>query len=190
MIRFLGILAATLVVGWTFLYPPAAGVAAVPPPEAEKVSPFPVAVDVPSIDAVSNLIPLKKMENGELEVPSIDRPSLAGWYADGVKPGDVGPAVIVGHVNGRIAGISVPGVFARLATAKPGDSIHILRSDDSEVSFAVTAVRQYNKGEFPTEQVYGYTTGSELRLITCGGKYDAAHHTYEDNIVVYAVRIE
>ena len=188
MIRFLGILAATLAVGWMVLYPSTASVAASPPPAATD-TPFPVAIDVPGINALSNLIPLKKMENEELEVPNLDRPMLAGWFADGVKPGDIGPAVIAGHVNGRIGGISVPGVFNQLAKLKPGDPIHILRSDDSEVSFAVTAVRQYHKNEFPTDMVYGYTTGSELRLITCGGKYDAANHTYEDNIVVYAVRI-
>jgi sortase (surface protein transpeptidase) len=187
VIRFLGILAATLAVGGLVFTPSAASVAAAP--VAKPVTPFPVAIDVPSINALSNLIPLKKMSNGELEVPSVDRPMLAGWFAEGVRPGDDGPAVIAGHVNGRISGIAVPGIFSKLKQMIPGDKIHILRSDDSEVSFAVTAVREYKKAEFPTEMVYGNTTGSELRLITCGGAYDSATHNYEDNIIVYAVRI-
>jgi hypothetical protein len=34
--------------------------------------------------------------------------------------------------------------------------------------------------------VYGNTADPELRLITCGGKYDAANKNYLDNVIVYA----
>jgi hypothetical protein len=33
--------------------------------------------------------------------------------------------------------------------------------------------------------VYGDTTDAELRLITCGGRYDAANRNYLDNVIVY-----
>jgi hypothetical protein len=34
--------------------------------------------------------------------------------------------------------------------------------------------------------VFGNTTKPQLRLITCGGVFDHAAHSYKDNIVVYA----
>ena len=52
--------------------------------------------------------------------------------------------------------------------------------------FTVDSVRSYPKDNFPTLQVYGNTTGPELRLITCGGEFDAAQGSYRNNTVVYA----
>jgi hypothetical protein len=37
------------------------------------------------------------------------------------------------------------------------------------------------------DEVYGDTTGPELRLITCGGVFDGNTHHYRDNVIVYAV---
>jgi sortase (surface protein transpeptidase) len=151
-------------------------------------TPFPVEFDIPKIDARSTLIPLSLNAQGELQAPPVDAPLQAGWYVDGVRPGAVGPAVIAAHVSGRgPEGISVPGVFANLASLRHGDLIHILRSDDSEVSFAVTRIESYSKEDFPTEKVYGNTEQPELRLITCGGTL--VDHRYSDNVVVYAVEI-
>lgn len=187
MIRFIGTLAAAVLAGWFLLQSPmpTAAATAVPTP-----GPFPVEMDIPSINAGSRLMNLGLDEKGELTPPPIDQPEKAGWYAKGVRPGDIGPAVIAGHVSGRGPdGQSIPGVFADLTDMKPGDLIHILRSDDSEVSFAVTHTQIYDKDAFPTDKVYGDTLGPELRLITCGGKLDRKHHRYEDNVVVYAVKI-
>jgi hypothetical protein len=50
----------------------------------------------------------------------------------------------------------------------------------------VRKVDQISKARFPTEEVYGTTAGPELRLITCGGRFDRAAHSYVDNIIVYA----
>jgi hypothetical protein len=47
-------------------------------------------------------------------------------------------------------------------------------------------VQQHAKLEFPTEAVYGQIDHAGLRLITCGGAYDAARRKYLDNIVVFA----
>ncbi len=50
----------------------------------------------------------------------------------------------------------------------------------------MTKVEQVAKKKFPTNAVYGDTTDEELRLITCGGRYNAANRNYVDNVVVYA----
>jgi len=50
----------------------------------------------------------------------------------------------------------------------------------------VTARTEVAKDAFPTDAVYGQTSDAELRLITCGGSFNPAAHSYVDNIVVYA----
>ena len=47
-------------------------------------------------------------------------------------------------------------------------------------------MERHPKAAFPTAQVYGDTVSAELRLITCGGAFDAASGDYLDNVVVYA----
>jgi len=54
------------------------------------------------------------------------------------------------------------------------------------VTFRVTRVAEYPKTQFPTDEVYGSTDTPEMRLISCGGRFDCNTRSYEDNIVVYA----
>jgi hypothetical protein len=187
VIRQLGSVSAVLVIGW-FVMTSGAGIAvSAAPPQVPTARP--VAIDIPRIDSRSSLINLGLNSAGELEAPPVDQPQQAGWYAEGIKPGDTGPAVIAGHVNGRVNGVSTPGIFKDLHLLRTGDQVHILRSDNSEVSFVIMRVEQYDKDKFPTQKVYGDTKGPELRVITCGGDYDSAHHRYLDNIVAYGVEI-
>ena len=51
------------------------------------------------------------------------------------------------------------------------------------------AVRMYLKDHFPTRDVYGLTPDAELRLITCGGDFDASTGHYLSNVVVYATEV-
>ncbi|HEY0717426.1 MAG TPA: class F sortase, partial [Streptosporangiaceae bacterium] len=62
----------------------------------------------------------------------------------------------------------------------------VRRADGSVAAFQVTEVRLYLKAHFPTAAVYGAAPGPELRLITCGGTFDFARHSYLSNVVVYA----
>ena len=47
-------------------------------------------------------------------------------------------------------------------------------------------MERFSKSAFPTAEVYGNTAGPELRLVTCGGDFDRAAHSYRDNVVVFA----
>lgn len=141
----------------------------------------PVSVRIDAIDVRSDLLPLATDATGVLVPP--DPYDVAGWFTGGPVPGDVGPAIIAGHVDSRAG----PGVFFRLEEMAEGDLIEVTRSDRSRVSFVVTRVEQYPKNAFPTERVYGPTPAHELRLITCGGAFDSSRRSYLDNIVVYAV---
>jgi Sortase domain len=104
-----------------------------------------------------------------------------GWYAGSSRPGDVGPAVIVGHVDSADG----PAVFARLAELEVGDVVTVENGGEAALSFAVSTVTRHPKDSFPSEAVYGASPDAELRLITCGGRYDR-DRGYADNVVVFA----
>jgi len=142
--------------------------------------PTPATLTIPEIDVNSQLSTLGLSAQGTIQVPSTA--SAAGWYTRSPRPGAVGPAIILGHIDSYQG----PGVFFRLPVLRPGDPIYIRRTDGSTVEFRVTAVQSYLKDHFPTQAVYGPTPDAELRLITCGGAFDSATGHYLSNIVVYA----
>ncbi|MFE6614464.1 class F sortase [Amycolatopsis sp. NPDC057786] len=142
----------------------------------------PVSIDVPVIEARSSLIPLGLNADNTIEVPPVTRPMQAGWYVHGPTPGEVGPSVILGHVDGN----QQKGIFFRLKELAPGDKVSIARKDGVTAEFAVTKVERVAKERFPTDAVYGDTTEPELRLITCGGVFDKASRNYLDNVIVFA----
>jgi hypothetical protein len=60
------------------------------------------------------------------------------------------------------------------------------RADGSTDRFTVTRLVRAAKSEFPAAEVYAPASGAELRLITCGGAFDRARGSYEDNVIVFA----
>jgi len=136
-------------------------------------------VVIPSLGVNAPVIDLGLNPDGSLQVPSDFR--VAGWYAGGPQPGQVGPAVIVGHVDSR----NGPAVFFGLRSLAHGDTIEVFKGT-VEMRFTVVAVDEYPKDAFPTARVYGRVDYPAIRLITCGGVFDAATGHYSDNIVVFA----
>jgi sortase (surface protein transpeptidase) len=139
----------------------------------------PTWLKIPEISVSTSLESLHLDAAGALNPPSSFND--AGWYANGTPPGDIGPAVIAGHIDSTKG----PAIFYRLANLKPGDQVQVLRGLQWVV-FTVTEVERYPKTKFPTGTVYGPTPTPELRLITCGGTFDSTRGSYDDNIVVYA----
>jgi LPXTG-site transpeptidase (sortase) family protein len=154
------------------LRPVAAGVEALPAPTGPIVAPV--------IGVKTSRIRLGLQSNGALQVPS--SVSVAGWYTGSPRPGAIGSAIIVGHIDS----IREPGVFYRLSELSRGDRVYVRRADGTMVLFRVTTVQTYLKNQFPTLTVYGPTPDAELRLITCGGTFDSTTGHYLSNIVVYA----
>jgi sortase (surface protein transpeptidase) len=173
--------------------PVAAGVAALPAPTGPIVAPpqsarpamvaTPVSLTIPLIGVQTRLITLGLTAGGALQVPSST--SVAGWYTGSPRPGAIGSAIIVGHIDS----VTGPGVFYRLSELRAGDRVYVRRADGTTVEFKVTSVQMYLKDQFPTQAVYGPTPDAELRLITCGGAFDAATGHYLSNIVVYATEV-
>jgi sortase (surface protein transpeptidase) len=147
----------------------------------------PVSVSVPAIDVTSDLLRLGLDDDGAVEVPPLEPDDRAGWYERGPAPGEVGPAVILGHVDSAEHG---PGVFFDLGALKAGEEVEVTREDGSVAIFAVDRVEVHPKDEFPTIEVYGNTDDAQLRLITCGGDFDSDARSYEDNVIVFATLVD
>lgn len=140
----------------------------------------PLAVHIPAIDVHSDLQRLGLNDDGTIRVP--DRWDRAGWYGEGPRPGQVGPAVVLGHVDSREG----PAVFHRLRELRRGDEIMIDRRDGTRITFVVRRVERHAKTRFPTDHVYLPTMQPTLRLVTCTGVFDPVTRHYRDNLVVFA----
>jgi LPXTG-site transpeptidase (sortase) family protein len=146
----------------------------------------PVRVIIPAIGVNAPVLSEGTDATGALEVPPLSGPQASdvGWWDGGSAPGQDGPAVLAGHIDSAAAGHLV---FWNLHKLVAGDSVETVLANGSTVSFKVTALQEVSKNNFPTQQVYGPTSGPALRLITCGGSFDSASGHYQDNLIVYAV---
>jgi hypothetical protein len=143
----------------------------------------PVSVTIPAIGVRSPLLRLGLNPDGTMAVPDLATSAdEAAWYEYSVTPGQIGTAVIEGHVDSEVG----PAVFFRLGALHPGDHIDVALADGMTAVFRVTGVRKYTKIDFPTEIIYGPTHYSSLRLVTCGGTFDYATGHYLGSVVVFA----
>jgi sortase (surface protein transpeptidase) len=137
-----------------------------------------IGVDAPSIN-------LDLKADGSLGTPN--SATQVGWYRNSPTPGELGPSVIVGHVDYVNYGNAV---FWRLRELQPGDTFTVERIDGTKAKFKVDAVKQYSQNNFPTDEVYGNITYAGIRLITCGGSWNSQTHHYSDNTVVFGSLVE
>jgi sortase (surface protein transpeptidase) len=142
----------------------------------------PTRLRIPAIGVNSSLMELGLQSDGSLEVPPDAVP--AGWFTGSPTPGELGPAIIAGHVRWN----GTPGVFEHLTDLQVDDVVDIARQDGSTAVFRVTRIEHFTKSAFPTEAVYGNIPHVGLRLITCGG-LDPDTNAYEENVVVFAVLV-
>lgn len=140
----------------------------------------PVRVRIPAIGVDSALVRLGRAPDLSIEVPADYQ--TAGWFAGGPRPGEPGPAVLLGHVDSKAG----PGVFYGLVRLAAGADVLVDRADGSTVGFRVRSTLRVSKTAFPTDLVYAPTLEPALRLVTCGGSFDQAEGSYLDNVIVYA----
>jgi hypothetical protein len=139
----------------------------------------PLSIAIPAAGVDARVVPVGLRPDGAMEVPEVD---LAGWYRLGPRPGERGPAVIVGHVDSREG----PAVFFRLGQLRRGDRIVVGQDGGAAASFAVERVERHPKQALPVARVWNPTGKPVLRLITCGGSFDRSTGHYRDNVIVYA----
>ena len=141
----------------------------------------PSKIDIPRIGVSAAIQKVGLLDDGTIETPAI-LSNLVGWYQYGPTPGELGPSVLVGHVDSYKG----PSVFWNLSKLHIEDTVNITRSDGITVQFIVSRIAQYGQDNFLTHEVYGDIDHAGLRIITCGGTYNHLTGRYSQNTVIYA----
>jgi hypothetical protein len=156
-----------------------------PPPPALEPEPVadPVGIRIDTIGVDAPVIPVGLEPDGGMEIP--EDVQEIGWYSPGVRPGELGSAVLSGHVDSHVQG---RGAFFELRQLGVDDLVTVTHADGTERTWRVVAREQYAKDQLPIDQVFVWGGDREqLVLITCGGDFDRSIRSYDDNIVVYTV---
>ncbi len=139
----------------------------------------PVTLRIPAIGVSLRLSTLGLNPNGTVQVPVKDQ--APGWFRLGPTPGQMGSAVILGHVDDYKG----PAAFYQLRALHQGDTVDVGLADGRVAHFAVRTVASYLKTQFPAQQVYGTHGYPALQLVTCGGQFNPATGHYLSNLVAY-----
>ncbi|MFJ5291744.1 class F sortase [Streptomyces sp. NPDC088348] len=144
----------------------------------------PRRVQIPSVGINAPIVPRGLDAHGAVDPPPFEAPDEVGWFGGGVRPGAVGAALLVGHVdtNTRKA------VFYGLSAVRPGEKVRVTGSDGSVSEYTIDDVQVFQRSHFNAKKVYGERVHgrAELRLITCGGSFDRTTRAYSANVVVSA----
>jgi sortase (surface protein transpeptidase) len=149
-----------------------------------RILPLPIRLLIPAIGVNAPVEALGTLPNGDLQVPIQHPWEDVGWYQDGPVPGQVGSAVIDGHMDrpGEL-----PAVFWNLHRLHMRDWIQIVLADGSSVSFRVTQVSTYPPTTMPLSRIFEDTSGTYLNLITCAGIWIPSQQQTSLRLVVYSV---
>jgi len=119
---------------------------------------------------------------GVLQVP--EDISQVGWWQHSAPAGSaVGNTVIDGHIDSAAAG---EGALFHLADLGPGDAVSVTTTNGAIVKYEVDARRVYVKAQGIPASLFDQKGTGKLVIISCGGPFDSAESSYEDNIVIFA----
>ena len=142
---------------------------------------IPTRIRIPALDLDTMVEGVGVTRAGAMDVPN--NIWEAAWLRSGARPGAKGQAVIDGHLDSVVGSA----LFKDLNKLTAGDKIYVSDARGAELTFRVTALQVAPLNGFPTMRVFGPSTGRSLNLITCAGRYDTMHHTYDHRLVVFAV---
>jgi hypothetical protein len=145
--------------------------------------PLPIRITSPAANINGSVIPVGVDSTGAMaapEGPNSDPVWFEGfWWQYGVKPGQVGNAVIAGHLDRKDGS---PALFWGLRRLKVGDSVYVRTEMGTQLHFVVTKVQTFYN---PTggaddpiiQQIFGPATTPNLNLITCTGDWTGKEYT-------------
>jgi LPXTG-site transpeptidase (sortase) family protein len=144
----------------------------------QTVYSFPSRLTIPKIGVNANVIQMGITSTGSMQAPATNQ--ATGWYKYGARPGNVGSAVIDGHL-----GLSNEAVFGKLDKLVVGDAITVLDDQGSTISFIVKRIATFER-DSDAAAIFNSETGSHLNLITCNGDWESHQATYSKRLVVFS----
>jgi hypothetical protein len=149
----------------------------------DSTAPRPVRVALGSVDVDLPVRPVGVAADGQMQLPP--DPRVLGWYRFGPAPGAStgGSVVVAGHLDSRRLGL---GPLVRLRDLQVGDSVVVTASDGARSTYTVRRLERFDRQALPAE-IFSRSGPERLRIVTCGGEYDAEAGGYQQNFVVTAV---
>jgi LPXTG-site transpeptidase (sortase) family protein len=117
--------------------------------------------------------------NGTMDVPG--NIWHTAWLKSGKKPGEVGNAVIAGHLDA----VKSTAIFWDLGKLSKGDRVFVSDKNGFELTFEVIKVTTYDLKTAPLAEIFGITDEKNLNLVTCEGIFSKDERTYNKRLVVY-----
>lgn len=156
-----------------------------PPSTALVTVGRPVRLKIPSIRVNALITSVGLMKDGSMGVPKLPRDTA--WYKLGPKPGQIGSAVIAGHVNWWYG---AKGVFEKLKSVKKGDLITVQDDQGVITTFIVRDIREFGLKEDASSVFRSYDGKAHLNLVTCTGIWNRIARVYSKRLVVFADKVE
>lgn len=151
----------------------------------QKPVDIPKKLFIPSI-AVETLVQEIGIDgSGRMGIPS--NFTDVAWYKLGSRPGEIGSAVIDGHLD---TAVDANAVFIRLNELKTGDEIDVVDKSGQKIVFRVTETEIYDDANAPLDKIFDRSGRSaRLNLITCDGVWNQKVRNYDKRLVVYSERV-
>ena len=147
------------------------------------LSTYPTQLSIPKLNIHAKIGELGITKKGNMTAPT--NFTDVGWYKYGTLPGDVGSAVIAGHLDD---GLALPAVFINLKNLNKGDDIYVTLSNNKTLHFVVTRTDTYDSDAI-VPAVFNENDGKFLKLITCSGDWIAQYKTHNQRLVVTATLV-
>lgn len=143
----------------------------------------PIRLKIPSIGVDASIEHVGLTFDGAMGVPT--NPESVAWFNLGPRPGELGSAVLAGHVDWIDTSSAV---FEALHTLREGDVIYVEDDQGATRTFIVQKTVLYDKDDDAMDVFYSSDGISHLNLITCAGGWDPVQQTYKERFIVFADR--
>jgi LPXTG-site transpeptidase (sortase) family protein len=140
----------------------------------------PVLIKIPSLGVVAAIKKVGMTPDGFMDVPKL--PFDTAWYGLGPRPGEIGSAVIDGHVDWKNGSSAI---FTNLHLLKPGDKVVVQDIAGAVTTFTVRLSRTYDPRAYAPEVFTSDDGRAHLNLITCEGVWDNVAQGYSQRLVVF-----
>src|SRR5665213_2236302 len=157
-------------------------------PTAKTIASYAVAPNLPKylkipsigVDAIVGQTGI--LANGALGTP--DNIFYTDWDTGSAAPGQPGATLIDGHVSSW----TVHGVFYNLHDLKAGDTIQIVKGDNTVVNYTVVKTQVYQANNVDMQAALTPITPgvSGLNLITCTGQVIKGTSLFNERVIVFA----
>jgi sortase (surface protein transpeptidase) len=160
-------------------------------PSAAAFNSYAVAPDLPRYIKIPKLgVNARVMQVGVNGSGAVGAPSNvfdAAWYTGSAKPGQPGATLIDGHVSSW----TTHGVFYGIKTLQAGDTIQVIRGDNTAVNYRVVKTRVYPVDNVDMQAAITPVTAGKagLNLITCTGQVKKGTSEFNQRLIVFAEQI-